>query len=292
MDDKFAQVSRSTEMCGEQRHMPILAHAELGDEGSIAALKSVVCQCVDDGKPIVVKPRHGANGAHVYLWPNPRDVDVSEVIASVDVALNTSDKTWGKECWQLGQVPRGVLVQPMYASMLPIENMSSGSGRALGIAAFHKPLELSVHVVLGVVIGAVLCGYPYHLWVTREGSIQVWNPEDMKHWGVPGVTKHMKPLPVGAIGKLQSVLQKDWDTIRSWSERLVQRAGLDELRVDWLLGDEHWGSRVGELTYMGAGSRIPIPPLSTSIALAFARELVQISRDAAAKSTSIPSADF
>jgi len=28
--------------------------------------------------------------------------------------------------------------------------------------------------------------------------------------------------------------------------------GLDELRVDWLLGDPTWGARIGEITYEGA----------------------------------------
>merc|ERR1711933_450085 len=45
--------------------------------------------------------------------------------------------------------------------------------------------------------------------------------------------------------------------------------GLDELRVDWLLGDPRWGSRIGELTYMGAGSRVT-PPLSRRLSMAYA----------------------
>merc|ERR1711933_184174 len=45
--------------------------------------------------------------------------------------------------------------------------------------------------------------------------------------------------------------------------------GLDELRVDWLLGDPRWGSRIGELTYMGAGSRVT-PPISRRLSRAYA----------------------
>eukprot|EP00746_Dinoflagellata_sp_MGD_P129737 gnl/MRDRNA2_/MRDRNA2_63843_c0_seq1.p1 gnl/MRDRNA2_/MRDRNA2_63843_c0~~gnl/MRDRNA2_/MRDRNA2_63843_c0_seq1.p1 ORF type:complete len:313 (+),score=57.89 gnl/MRDRNA2_/MRDRNA2_63843_c0_seq1:36-974(+) len=160
MDDKVVQVERSTELCGTQKHLPILAHAVAGDDVGISALKSVVCQCIAENMPIVVKPRHGANSAHVYIWPNPEEVGEEQILASVDVALNTFDKTWEKENWQLGQVPRGVLVQPMYSSMVPTENLSSCSGRALGIAGFHKALELSVHVIFGAVVGGALSSYP------------------------------------------------------------------------------------------------------------------------------------
>merc|ERR1712232_270099 len=117
--------------------------------------------------------------------------------------------------------------------------------------------ELSVMVVFGVVIGSVLNMHPLEVWVTRTGAIQQWRMEDLKALGVPGSSKYTKPskLPEAAFGLLQEALRRDWEHIRNASERLVRCAGLDELRVDWLLGDERWGPRIGELTYMGAGSR-------------------------------------
>ena len=75
------------------------------------------------------------------------------------------------------------------------------------------------------------------LWITRTGAILHWCNDD---------------LPPGALELLCAALRQDWPRIRTVSERLVRRAGVDELRVDWLLGDDHWGARVGELTYMGA----------------------------------------
>merc|ERR1719316_1085260 len=77
-------------------------------------------------------------------------------------------------------------------------------------------------------------------------------------------------LPDGCLQRLQAVLRCDWQRIRRVSEQLVKNAGLDELRVDWLLGDEKWGSRVGELTYQGAGSRVTPPQLSEAVAAAWA----------------------
>ena len=45
--------------------------------------------------------------------------------------------------------------------------------------------------------------------------------------------------------------------------------GLDELRVDWLLGDPVWGPRIGELTYMGTMA-LDVFPVSWRLAKAFA----------------------
>ena len=75
--------------------------------------------------------------------------------------------------------------------------------------------------------------------------------------------------PKELLSRLQDVLRSSWPFIRDSSERICRTAGLDELRVDWLLGDTTWGARVGELTYMGAGSRIT-PPLSMRLARTWA----------------------
>ena len=62
----------------------------------------------------------------------------------------------------------------------------------------------------------------------------------------------MPPLVV----RLTALLHGDggaWaSTLVPVSERLCAAAGVEELRVDWLLGDEALGPRIGETTYIGA----------------------------------------
>ena len=49
------------------------------------------------------------------------------------------------------------------------------------------------------------------------------------------------------------------------SESLCDASGLDELRVDWLLGDVALGPRIGELSFMGAAFS-GVPCLEEAIA--------------------------
>ena len=55
------------------------------------------------------------------------------------------------------------------------------------------------------------------------------------------------------------------ETIVPLSERLCAASGLDELRVDWLLGDVALGPRIGELSFMGAAFS-GVPCLAEAIA--------------------------
>merc|ERR1712039_171379 len=97
-------------------------------------------------------------------------------------------------------------------------------------------------------------------------------------------TKHKKlsrsncsMLPPGALETLQNALRGHWTTIRRDSEKLARSIGLDELRVDWLLGDTEWGPRVGELTYMGTFC-LAVAPVSVRLARAFsAAHLLRLS---------------
>ena len=75
-------------------------------------------------------------------------------------------------------------------------------------------------------------------------------------------------LPARAAKTLLRVLQTDWHHIVAVSARLARNAGLDELRVDWLVGDDKWGSRIGELTYIGGAERL-VPALSKPFGHAF-----------------------
>jgi len=105
------------------------------------------------------------------------------------------------------------------------------------------------------------------LWVTPDGAVQQWCPTDLK--GMPDLCYRRK-LPDGMLDVLLSVLHRDWSRIRHFSEHLVQQAGLDELRLDWVLGDDRWGSCILELTYLGTAAPYPIPQISEGIALAYA----------------------
>jgi len=59
-------------------------------------------------------------------------------------------------------------------------------------------------------------------------------------------------LPPEILDILREVLRCSWDSIRHNSEHLARTIGLDELRVDWLVGDSRWGPRIGKLTYLNA----------------------------------------
>merc|ERR1711904_591499 len=98
--------------------------------------------------------------------------------------------------------------------------------------------------------------HPQVLWVTADGAIQQWQAGDLQAAGHVRCTHLDRAFglsaPDAAIDTLRAALQSHWHWIRRVSEEIVRSASLDELRVDWLLGDETWGPRIGELTYMGA----------------------------------------
>eukprot|EP00929_Paragymnodinium_shiwhaense_P120318 TRINITY_DN92255_c0_g1_i1.p1 TRINITY_DN92255_c0_g1~~TRINITY_DN92255_c0_g1_i1.p1 ORF type:complete len:374 (-),score=87.88 TRINITY_DN92255_c0_g1_i1:556-1677(-) len=265
MDDKFIQIEKTTEACGQQLHLPLLALAASDDEPALRALRAVTGQCAEEGRAVVVKPRHGANSACVFMFRQPTPSDQAALSDAVDKVVTTYHHTWAKENWQLSQVPRGVLVQPLYRTMLVAHR-----------SEFLKelPLELRVIVVFGVVVGASITAYPFEAWVTHDGFVHHWDNSMLKLSGVPASQKHGKRLPPEAIDALRGVLLRDWGHIRSCSEAIVRHHGLDELRVDWLVGDEDWGSRIGELTYMGTGGSIAFPSLSRTVATAYARRLL------------------
>eukprot|EP00811_Abedinium_folium_P034757 NODE_7612_length_1564_cov_4.178845.p1 GENE.NODE_7612_length_1564_cov_4.178845~~NODE_7612_length_1564_cov_4.178845.p1 ORF type:complete len:509 (-),score=167.37 NODE_7612_length_1564_cov_4.178845:36-1508(-) len=268
MDDKVLQVERVCEILGELAHMPLLAHARAGDDAALATLRQTLQRCVTEDTPVAVKPRHGANAQLVYLWKNPREAGEAAVFAGVDKILSRYDKTWVKECWQLSQVPRGVVVQPLYRTMIRAHKAEYIT---------EMPLELRVVVVFGTVIGATVAGHPFDLWVSRGGVIRLWDPEDLRLSGTPGITKRARWLKPGAVEELRAAVMRDWPRMRAVSERIVRAAGLDELRVDWLLGDARWGARIGELTYMGSGCCVPLPAISKELAVAYTTRLLATS---------------
>ena len=70
---------------------------------------------------LIVKPRHGHDAIGVYCWTaeSLRGSTVEEatnrVWQSVEQSMACFDSSWESECWPLSQVPRGVVIQPLYA---------------------------------------------------------------------------------------------------------------------------------------------------------------------------------
>lgn len=151
------------------------------------------------------------------------------------------------------------------------------------------PLELHVHVFFGGVVGASLRSHSNELWVDHTGVILLYSdfralalargahrcraflrPEKPaaatpERGGDAGgfhpLVHRLERLlhsprsggPAGGAASGHSAAAGDWDrVIVPLSERLCAASGVEELRVDWLLGDPTLGPRIGETTYMGA----------------------------------------
>eukprot|EP00439_Symbiodinium_sp_Y106_P075353 s236_g14.t3 len=258
LDDKVLQVAMTSDVLGDERHLPILSHGEQTREGR-QVLHEAAMREVELNTPLVIKPRHGSNSKFVSMFPSPMEDGLEAVLESVDLALDGDDPSWKKESWNQNAVPRGALLQPLYTLMA---DFAPGVRKKL-----MKPLELKVQVLFGVVVGGCLNSHPMALWVSSRGAVQLWDPN------LPGLLKKghgfWEPLPDEALEVLLRSLSESWEAIRRDSELLAQRVGLDELRVDWLLGDRFWGPRIGELTYMGTFA-LDLWPVSWRLARAFA----------------------
>lgn len=274
LDDKLEQVAK-TASCfeGRELHLPIYAYGDQADEEAIQRVCDDVCKRAAVGEAIVVKPRHGSNSKEVALWPQPQDVSTEVLTDSVRRAARSHDKSWDKESWNQNAVPKGVVVQPMYAPLsrfLEEPTLAEADPNAFSRGVCHKflrPMELKVQVLFGEVVGGQLNTHPQYLWVCRAGHLHVW---DQSAEGF--VTRHAREpeeMPPGLVELLQQTLREHWHTVRGDSERLARAAGLDELRIDWLLCDPRWGPRIGELTYMGTFA-IDLVPVSIKLARAFA----------------------
>lgn len=183
------------------------------------------------------------------------------VFHSIDEAIAAEDLSWQKESWNQNAVPKGAVLQPLYALMSDFldEDIQDARGK------LQKPLELKIQVIFGQVVGACLNTHPMYLWVTRDGTVIPWNPT------MPGLLKKghgfWEKLPEVIFQLLLRCLRESWSWMRQISEELGKN--LDELRVDWLLGDDTWGCRIGEVTYMGTMA-LDVFPISWRLAKTFA----------------------
>merc|ERR1740129_228415 len=98
------------------------------------------------------------------------------------------------------------------------------------------------------------------LFVTHEGCVVRFDADDLRRLGAkPARRKQMREF--GAYPATSTIAELEratsdvtiWTRVKSVSELLSTRIGVDELRVDWLFGDACLGPRIGELTYIGGG---------------------------------------
>lgn len=266
LDDKLEQVKEVAALFdGQELHLPILASATAGEASAKSSLTRTALEKSISREPIVIKPRHGSNSKHVFMWPKPDEVDESEIIFAVDATLNAWDKSWKEESYNLQAVPKGSILLPLYSPMSAhLDQLEEGQ---VDRKRLSRPLELKVQVLFGQVIGACLNSHPQFLWVSRNGAVHIWDQE------APGfIKRHQKEhqsLPSKVLQTLQEALQHDWASVRNSSEHVARSVGLDELRVDWYLGDRKWGPRIGELTYMGTFA-LETLHVSSRLARAFA----------------------
>jgi len=152
----------------------------------------------------------------------------------------------------------GAILQPMYIPMISPDDDNP---------RLRRPIELKVQILFGETVGACLNTHPQFLYVFRSGEVYLWEQSSQgllrRHHG------HSEPLPEAALETLCAALREHWVQMRRDSEHLARCAGLDEIRVDWLLGDPRWGPRIGELTYMGTFA-LDVLPVSLRLARAFA----------------------
>ena len=67
------------------------------------------------------------------------------------------------------------------------------------------------------------------------------------------------PPAAPTLAALRALLAAEWPRVLALSELVGGAARVDELRVDWLLGDARWGPRVNEVTYLGGPQQFPLP---------------------------------
>lgn len=244
----------------------------------------------------------------------PRSRAIQSLQTAIRECGRVRDETWQKECWQLSEVPQGVLCQPLYRTQFPerpskskpearhdglvIEADAKGAASPPGMCDAYdsridedqgtadsvfadlaarfintKPkhdicLEMKVHVMFGKVVGATLKAHPWEVWIDHHGRIYIWSVSDLRRLSntkkrIHRHLNHFRLVPRGSdedtatpetnglVRVLHDALDRDWeDLIKPVSIRLSE--GLDELRVDWLLGDPVWKTRIGEITYQGA----------------------------------------
>ena len=137
-------------------------------------------------------------------------------------------------------MPRGVVVQPLYRLLVRKD------GTTISSQLRAQPLELKVHCLFGLVVCGTVNTNPSELWVTHDGMLYVWTDAELRRLAaMRGSRQSRRRVHVEVIEALELELERHWPFIHDHTVRLCR--GLDEVRVDWLLGDDAWGPRVGEV---------------------------------------------
>ena len=175
--DKAEQAARVSRLAGRMLHLPTLGSeasaADLagGGPGSSTAraaaaagpgLEEAATRVVASKQRCCIKTLNGSGGQNVLVCAAFAGAGAAAEAAAARalvrraraLALADPDRS---EPWQMQQVPRGVLLQPVYSSGVAVTE-SSVPGRL-------APLELKVHVMFGTVLGATLHTHP---WPVKE----------------------------------------------------------------------------------------------------------------------------
>eukprot|EP00933_Yihiella_yeosuensis_P049775 TRINITY_DN4709_c2_g1_i1.p1 TRINITY_DN4709_c2_g1~~TRINITY_DN4709_c2_g1_i1.p1 ORF type:complete len:396 (+),score=69.22 TRINITY_DN4709_c2_g1_i1:132-1319(+) len=219
-----------------------------------------VAEAVESNIPLIVKPTHGSQSLGVAVFDEPQRAGMSAVNAAIDAALEAmADPT---EPWMLRAVPNGVLVQELYKSEEPCR---------MKTPPFSCPLELKVQMLFGCVICGTVRAFPWQLTVLPDGSVHQWSNSRVVHArGLPKAWRAQwgSAVPAQTLEALRKVLAADWVLVSRLSTAIARASRLDEVRIDWLLGDPRLGPRVGELQYVGAAGNIR-PHLQQPLCRAF-----------------------
>lgn len=233
LDDKLEQRRRVEAALGSDLYLPRLLELRGPQLPSLAGVAG-------HPEPLVAKAGHGANSNAVRRVPEGAGEDLVSRIAE-ELLESCVEEI---ECWQLYEVPPGLIVEPRYA----------------GVGDDGHPLELCVLCLWQRAVGAVFSWWPHAFWVDAAGLV----------WPLPLGTECPKKKPKdrcpcdayrqrGRGGMeppdaawLQGLLDAaPWRRLAEVSAAVAALGQVEELRVDWFLGDQRFGPRINELTYMG-----------------------------------------
>lgn len=244
--DKLEVKALCDSVAGDAIFMPTLAAWRGGEEEDFEAVRAAV----EQDTPLIVKPTHGSEAVGVTIFSPPSSCGgLPAVLAAVEAALAArADRT---EPWMLSNLRPGVVVQELY-----------NSGEAACPMAgppFHCPLELKVQTLFGRIVFGTVRAFPWQVTVLPDGSIHRWaSSRVVRSQGLPKAWRAAWGAAVApaALAGLRRTLASDWPRMVAATEAVARQAGLDEVRVDWMLGDRRLGPRIVELQYVGAAGNL------------------------------------
>lgn len=274
LEDKAHQVRATAALLAARDpvHMPLLYEVGAPPDKECATKlffeehATKILETVDFGTGFFIKPRNGHDSMAASAW-TPATLTALQkqhrlvplLCDALRCCMEVKDRSFERECWGLSEIPSGVVVQPLYASASKIfyeeESSTKINVKSLLVTSHsrsvtHLPCEVKVHVLFGKALGAVLHSHASLVWITAEGSVKLLHSE-----GPPKrKNERFKLCEAAEVCRrlVAPTLKVEWEKMKNVSEEIARKAGVEELRVDWYIGDDKWKSRVGELTYQGA----------------------------------------